>query len=288
MFCSAKWYEIQILFLNLQPQTAKQKPGRVRAAGCRHNGKRLLDALSWLVETSQTSITVRNVANSRCQCGYVYSANCRHASVGYWCICTYSAWGFCKFARSTVMGMRRPQRVERAMVRLSRFFFINQSITNEENPEVQIFTMNKLKRLYASIFTCFLGFLNVYSSQISSYCYLQGLDSFYDTTENSYFVPEGTSDIVITGYMPESCYRTNPLREYKYVSNITVNGNNYHFESSSKSYYIKQPITFSEGSSNIVSWVHSFRGSIEDSGEYGVFFYTVSKKVPTNTQYCPK
>ena len=129
MFRSTKWYEIQILLLTLRSQTASQKPRRVRAAGCRHNGKRLLDALSWLVETSQTSITVRNVANSRCQCGYVYSANCRYASVGYWCICTYSAWGFCKFARSTVMGMRRYQRVERAMVRLSRFFFINQSPT---------------------------------------------------------------------------------------------------------------------------------------------------------------
>ena len=31
-----------------------------------HNRKRLLDVLFWLVETSQPSITVRIVANSRC------------------------------------------------------------------------------------------------------------------------------------------------------------------------------------------------------------------------------
>ncbi len=36
------------------------------------NKKRLLDALSWLVETWKTSISVKDAANGRCLCGYVY------------------------------------------------------------------------------------------------------------------------------------------------------------------------------------------------------------------------
>ena len=37
-------------------------------------------------------------------CGYVYSANSGRESVGRWCTYTYSAWGFCIFARSTIPG----------------------------------------------------------------------------------------------------------------------------------------------------------------------------------------
>lgn len=41
----------------------------------RHNGKRLLYALSWLDETSQTSIGVKNETAVDSLCGYVYILN---------------------------------------------------------------------------------------------------------------------------------------------------------------------------------------------------------------------
>ena len=48
-------------------QTALRKPGPgQRGRVSRHLRMRLLDALSWLVETSQLSIVVRNAANGRC------------------------------------------------------------------------------------------------------------------------------------------------------------------------------------------------------------------------------
>ena len=56
----------------------------------RHFEKRLLDALSWLSETWKISITVKNVANSRCLVD-MYIPNFGRVSVGSWCIYTYSA-----------------------------------------------------------------------------------------------------------------------------------------------------------------------------------------------------
>lgn len=54
-------------FVILRLQAAKQKPGLGRSGWAgRHNGKRLLGALTWLVGTWKTSITAKNVANSRC------------------------------------------------------------------------------------------------------------------------------------------------------------------------------------------------------------------------------
>ena len=88
-------------------QAAKQKPGLGRSGWAgRHNGKRLLGALSWLVGTWKTSITAKNAANSRCLVDMKTLS-----SAGAWApprdVYFIFAWGFCKFARSTVMGNSR-------------------------------------------------------------------------------------------------------------------------------------------------------------------------------------
>ena len=106
----------------------------VKAVDCRHNEKRLLYALSWRSETSQLSISVKDGATVDGLCGYVISSfagvrehfsrcmhNLREASVS---LLVQQRWA-----------MRRPQNVERATVRLSRFF-VYLPIANEECPEV--------------------------------------------------------------------------------------------------------------------------------------------------------
>ena len=47
-------------------QTALQKPGQGNAGGSAEIMESVYCALSWLVETWKTSITVKDVANSRC------------------------------------------------------------------------------------------------------------------------------------------------------------------------------------------------------------------------------
>ena len=99
----------------------------------RHNRKRLLMTLLLdALKLRNFLRLVKNVANSRWFTWICIFRPVRHASVMRWVCSTYSAWGLCKFARSTNRAMRRPQSVGRATVLTSRFLYINQSKTNQK------------------------------------------------------------------------------------------------------------------------------------------------------------
>ena len=66
-----------------------------------------------LLKLRNFQITVKNAANGRCLCGYVYSVRIRRESVGCGRI-AYFRVRLCAFARSTVMGIPEPPFVERA------------------------------------------------------------------------------------------------------------------------------------------------------------------------------
>ena len=64
-------------------------------------------------KSGKFQITVKNAANGRCLCGYVYFTHIRRGNVGYGRI-AYFRVRLCAFARSTVMGIPEPPFVERA------------------------------------------------------------------------------------------------------------------------------------------------------------------------------
>ena len=79
-------------------------------------------------------IVVKNAANGRCLCGYVYFVRILRVSVGYGLI-AYFRVRLCAFARSTTMGNAKASTsVNEQTVRLSRFFIFTPIIANEVSP----------------------------------------------------------------------------------------------------------------------------------------------------------
>ena len=136
----------KIFFVSLQPQTASQSPVMGDVGGSATVialalclGKDIMESVYLtlflgLLKLRNFLIVVKNVANGRCLSGYVFSVRTRRESVGYGRI-AYFRVRLCAFARSTTMGNAKASTsVNEQTVRLSRFFFINQSIANEGSP----------------------------------------------------------------------------------------------------------------------------------------------------------
>lgn len=131
------------MLLYLPMQTASQSPVKGNVGGavssacrmaCQDIRKALLDALSWQTEIWKISIFVKNDANSRRLSGYVYFVRTRRVSVGYGRI-SYSAWGSASLLVQRRWAFQSLRLWDEQTVRLSRFFFINQSNANEVGPE---------------------------------------------------------------------------------------------------------------------------------------------------------
>ena len=87
-----------------------------------------------LLKLRNFQITVKNAANGRCLCGYVYSVRIRRESVGCGRI-AYFRVRLCAFARSTVMGNAKASTsVNEQTVRLSRFCFYKPIIRQRSEP----------------------------------------------------------------------------------------------------------------------------------------------------------
>ena len=132
----------------MHARTALQKPrSGVKRAGRQTFWKRLLDALSWLVETSQLSITVKNVANSRCLVDmYILLTEARECLqlvyLHIFCVrllqvCSFNSDGQCEG-----LYKRNEQKVQ-----LSRFSFLAPIRRAMEYPG------NEMERHYADIVT---------------------------------------------------------------------------------------------------------------------------------------
>lgn len=72
MFFSINGANLMNLLLTLRCRPPCRGPVGVRAAGCKHNGKRLLTLFLDSLKLRNFLIFVKNAANSRCLCGYVY------------------------------------------------------------------------------------------------------------------------------------------------------------------------------------------------------------------------
>jgi len=74
----------EIFFVILRSQTASQKPGHGLCGRVgRHNKSVYSTLFLGYQESGKFNGKVKNVANSRCLSGYVYSVRIRRASVGY-------------------------------------------------------------------------------------------------------------------------------------------------------------------------------------------------------------